>query len=346
MLHEQEEEAEGNRPPSPGWTTALAAALVVGLTVAGVLLFYVVTEYGHLPSSDLGYLRLVLVLTLGVTAVVLVGRVIQGVAERFRGRRHAGLVRDIYRIVAYPVLALVALSAIGVNGYALLAGGTFAGLVIGLASQTALANFVAGIVLVLGRPFEPGDRLTLTTSQYSLLMPAYPPKFYSQDLLIPGFTGVVQDTGLLYTSIRLDEGPVALFPNSIVILGAVIDHNVSERWVRVKYEVPPAVDPARLLDSIRETVAQDDWVVGKKTVKVYINQATLASYVISVDALCAGSREEPPRSALLLRIMKVVAAHLPSGSAGSVAGRANPTVPPPPTGPPPALPGTGSMVPR
>ena len=130
---------------------------------------------------------------------------------------------------------IAVLYTLGVNGYALLAGGTFAGLVIGLASQTALANFVAGVVLLLARPFLPGDRITMSTAQFSMLMPVYPPKFYSQDLLIPGFTGSVQDIGLMYTSVRLDEGPIAWFPNSIVLMAAIILHNVDERWVRVKY---------------------------------------------------------------------------------------------------------------
>jgi small conductance mechanosensitive channel len=327
------------------WSTALAATIVTFLAVAGVALYYFVREYAQLPPDGLGYVRLGLILTLGLASVLLVGRIVQGVSRRFRGRRHAGLVGDIYRIIAYPLLAIVALSAVGVNGYALLAGGTFAGLVVGLASQTALANLVAGVVLVLVRPFEPGDRLTLTTSQYSVLMPAYPPKFYSQDLLIPGFTGTVQDIGLMYTAIRLDEGPIALFPNSIVILGAVIDHNLSERWVRVKYEVPPSVAPDRLLEAVRAEVALDDWVVGKRSVQVYINQATQASYVISVDALCAGNREEPPRSALYLRIMKVVAAQTPTRPPSTAPAQSGPLPPStPPAGPPPALPGANPIT--
>ncbi|MCI4343221.1 MAG: mechanosensitive ion channel family protein [Thermoplasmata archaeon] len=343
MLHE--EASENTHRVRTWWSTALAAAIVTFLAVAGVLLFDLVGQYGRLPSDELGYVRVGLILTLGVASVLLVGRILQGVSERFSGRRHAGLVGDIYRIIAYPLLAIVALSAVGVNGYALLAGGTFTGLVVGLASQTALANLVAGVVLVLVRPFEPGDRLTLTTSQYSVLMPSYPPKFYSQDLLIPGFTGTVQDIGLMYTAIRLDEGPIALFPNSIVILGAVIDHNLSERWVRVKYEVPPSVEPERLLAAVLDAVAQDAWVVGKKSVRVYINQATLASYVISIDALCAGNREEPPRSALYLRIMQVVAAHVPPGTSAPTAPATVPlgTASAPP-GPPPGSPAANPIT--
>jgi small-conductance mechanosensitive channel len=341
----RDEERAAAQRETNWWSTLLAIGLLVLLGVTGVILYYVVVDYGILPTTDSDYLRLALILGLGLVGITIVGRIIQGVTRRWAGHRHAGLVGDVYRIVAYPILAIAALYAIGVNGYALLAGGTFAGLVVGLASQTALANLVAGVVLVLVRPFEPGDRLTLTTSQYSMLMPAYPPKFYSQDLLVPGFTGVVQDIGLMYTALRLDEGTIALFPNSIVILAAVISHNLNERWVRVKYEVPASVDPSRVLAAVRDAVAGDDWVVGKKSVKVYINQATLASYVISIDALCAGNLEEPPRSAMYVRTMKVVAgltpAAAPANAAGPTAGVPQSA---PPTAPPAALPGTNPIT--
>jgi small conductance mechanosensitive channel len=317
-------------PPGPTstssarWSTVLATALVVVLAIAGIVLYTVIGRYKVLPTTDFGYLRIVLIVGLGLVAVVVVGRIIHAITARFSGKRHAGLIVDVYRIVAYTVLVLVALYAIGVNGYALLAGGTFAGLVIGLASQTALSNFVAGIVLLMARPFEPGDRLTFSTWQYGLLMPSYPPRFYSDDMLIPGFTGTVQDIGLMYTELRLDQGPKVVFPNSIVIQGAVVSHGMSERWVRVKYEVPPSIEPRTLLPLIHDAVAKDDWVVGKNSVKVYVNAATMASTVISVDALCAGNLEEPPRSDLYLRIRDVVAslnsptsATDPRGSTGS-----------------------------
>jgi hypothetical protein len=115
--------------------------------------------------------------------------------------------------------------------------------------------------------------------------------------------------------------------------------------VRVKYEVPASVDPSRVLAAVRDAVAGDDWVVGKKSVKVYINQATLASYVISIDALCAGNLEEPPRSAMYVRTMKVVAgltpAAAPANAAGPTAGVPQSA---PPTAPPAALPGTNPIT--
>lgn len=315
------------------WAVPISVGLLALLVFVGALLYYVFESQRLLPTSDAIYLRIALVIGLGVLAVILVGRVIFTTARRFAGPRHAGLISDVYRIVAYTTLALVILYALGVNGYALVAGGTFAGLVIGLASQTALANLVAGVVLLLAQPFLPGDRVTLTSSQFSMLLPSYPPKFFSQDLLIPGFTGNVQDIGLMYTSIRLDDGTTTWFPNSIVILAAVIRHTVDERWVRVKYEIPPTVDPTEAITKIRATVVEDEWVSGKGSVEVFVNQATMTSYIISVDALCYGNLEEPPRSSLYVRIMKVVGSLAPTSAPADRPGFTPPQPAPPPVPP-------------
>ncbi len=322
---------QATEPPGPNrWAFALALSWLVALALSGATLYYLILRSDILAPSYSTYARAALALAFGIAGVIIVGRIVYGIARRFASPRHAGLITDVYRMLAYTVLALVVLYALGVNGYTLLAGGTFAGLVVGLAGQTALANVVAGVVLLIGRPFEPGERLTLTSSQFGFLLPAYPPKFYSQDLLIPGFTGTVQDIGLLYTVMRMDEGPTVSLPNSLVILGALVSHDVHERWVRVKYEVPPTIDPAVAIARIRDAVAADEWVVGKRTVKVYVNQATQSSYVISVDALCSGSMEEPPRSALYIRIIATVAELARAGSRaapGSPDGAADPRPP-------------------
>jgi small conductance mechanosensitive channel len=331
----------GQSAPNRG-AFALALSWILALGIAGAALYYLVLRFHLLPAGTEVYARAGLALAFGILGVVIVGRIIFRISRRFTSPRHAGLITDVYRIAAYAILALVVLYALGVNGYALLAGGTFAGLVIGLAGQTALANVVAGVMLLLARPFVAGDRLTLSSAQFSFLLPSYPPKFYSQDLLIPGFTGVVQDVGLMYTVLRMDEGTTVSLPNSLVILGAVVSHNLHERWVRVKYEVPPSVDPVLALRRVHDAVVADDWVVGKRSVKVLVNQATLTSYVISVDALCAGNMEEPPRSALYLRIMAAISTLAVPGPG---LGGQPPLSPTTPTAPPGPTPGSGTANP-
>jgi small conductance mechanosensitive channel len=291
---------------TPTGTLALTVGMVIAMLVAGVVAYYAVESLHVVPPSYALWLRVAVVAAIGYLVVVVVGRMLLAAAQRWTGAKHAGLIHSAYRLIAYVVLALAVLYAAGVNGYALLAGGTFAGLVIGLASQTALANFVAGIVLLVARPFEPGDRITVVSSQYSFLLPSYPPKFFSQDLLMPGFTGVVQDIGLVFTVLGLDDGPTVTLPNSLVIGAAIVGHSLPERWVRVKYEVSPSVPPEKLLPRLTEVVQNNNWVIRPELVRVFVNQATLTSYIVSIDAMCRGNLEEPPRSAIYLDLIRVV----------------------------------------
>ncbi|EQD44122.1 MscS Mechanosensitive ion channel, partial [mine drainage metagenome] len=83
-------------------------------------------------------------------------------------------------------------------------------------------------------------------------------------------------------------------------------------WVRTKYEVAPGTDLRRLLPLIREAVQRNDWVVDPEKVRVLVNQATASSAVISVDALCRGNAEEPPRSAILMDIVDAVRSTAPA----------------------------------
>ncbi len=278
-----------------GAAIVLAATLYLFLGVRGVV-----------PSSLDRYLVAALVAGVGVLLILFVGRALRRESERRLGPDRAYRVLDVYRLVAYVVVVLVVLYALGINGTALLAGGTFAGLVIGLAAQTALGNVIAGVTLLVVRPFREGDRITVSTWQYPFLGPAYPPKFYSDDLLVIGFTGVLRSIGIAYTVLRRDDGTLVRLPNNVVIQAAVLAHDVAERWVRTKYEVSPDVDPKVLLPLAEERLRQNPWVTQPGSLRVSVGAATTTSYVIVVDALCRGALEEPPRSDILIELIHLV----------------------------------------
>jgi small conductance mechanosensitive channel len=281
---------------------AVAVLTVVALTIAGVGLYYLATVYHVIPTSYSLLVRLGIALALGVGAVVVIQGIVRRLAQRFLGPRRASLAVSFFQLVAYLVLAAVLLLLAGVSSIAVLAGGTFAGLVLGLAAQTVLSNVIAGVMLLFVRPFNPGERVTMATWQYSLIAPAYPPKFYSNDTLVPGYTGTIGDVGIVYTAIRMDDGTRVRIPNSIVVQAALFSHEMSERWVRTKYEIPPELDPQPLIADLEKRLPENNWVVRPELLKVYLASVTLTSQVIVVDAMCRGSMEDPPRSAILLDI--------------------------------------------
>lgn len=189
-------------------------------------------------------------------------------------------------------------------GTALAAGG-FAGLVLGLAAQDVLANIFGGIMIVISRPYKVGDRVTVSTWQYGLLAPTYPPKFFSNDFLIPGYTGTVTDISLLYTTIFTDDQIPVKIPNSIMIQAAIFIHNGEEkRKVRTKYEVSKDIDPDVLINVLKEKIKKLDFVIEEPSIKVL--ETTLNTYILGIDTICKTIYEEPPRSEILKIVMRTV----------------------------------------
>jgi small-conductance mechanosensitive channel len=289
-------------------TLEWAILALVLIFVLGFVAYDVVATYHLLPLSLHEVFLILLTIVLGAVVIRILDRAVARAGNRWQNPRRTSLVRSVVSFAAYILLAVVVIGEVGVGGVELLAAGGFLGIILGLASQTALANLVAGVVLLFVRPMAPQDRVTVTTWQYGLLAPTYPPKFYSQDFLIPGFTGQVVSLGIMYSDLRLDDGTLIKIPNNILIQAAVVVHPIEGRWVRVKYEVPPTVDPALLLPRVQEALAHDPWILEPERIQIYVNQATQAGYVISVDAHCRGTLEDPPRSSILMTLMAVVRA--------------------------------------
>jgi small-conductance mechanosensitive channel len=283
-----------------------ALVVITVLIAAGVTLYYLLYTLNLIPISFHTFVKVVATAVLGYLAITVIGRQVQKGAVKAMGTKRGATAYYTYRIVSYVALILLILGIAGVSGTALLAGGTFAGLIIGLAGNTVLSNVIAGILLLLARPFAVGDRVTITTWQYGMSMVNYSPKFYSLDRLIPGFTGVVEDIGLTYSVIKLDEGPMIKMPNNVVIQAAFIDENLKERWVRVRYELSSKAELDEILDALTKTVRMNEWVADPDSVRILVEAITQNSIVIIIDALCKGSHEEQPRSSILIDLARVV----------------------------------------
>ena len=149
-------------------------------------------------------------------------------------------------IATGTVLALFKLA--GVSLESIYIGAGFAGIVLGLASQTVLSNVFAGILLVFADPFRPGDRVSLIGSQYGMLAPSYP-----HEAMSPAYSGTVEDVGLTYTIVALDGGGLAKVPNGVVLLAMVI---VGRGAVvhRVRMTLPFSVPIAELEAALPEVV--------------------------------------------------------------------------------------------
>jgi small conductance mechanosensitive channel len=213
----------------------LAAAL-------GLLLFVVFTVFNHRFLNDFNGPE-VLFLEAGAIVLVafLVGRAVTGATNALMARRggvsraHAVRLFLNLLIAVGAVLALFRLAGVSVESIFL--GSALAGIVLGLAAQTVLANVFAGLLLVVADPFRPGDRVAIVSGSYGALPPSYP-----HELMYPTYTGVVDDVGLIYTVLRLDTGGTAQVPNSVVLGALVLRRNPGiARSLRVRMTFPQSV---------------------------------------------------------------------------------------------------------
>ncbi|MCX7847180.1 MAG: mechanosensitive ion channel family protein, partial [bacterium] len=121
------------------------------------------------------------------------------------GRRGDAAMADVLRLVGrvasgtlVVVGVITALDTLGLKVNAIIAGLGLSGFAIGLATRDALTNVLSGLLIIVYRPFERGDRVMVT-----------------------GIEGVVEAVDLRYTTLRAEDRSV-LIPNSTMLNSTVV----------------------------------------------------------------------------------------------------------------------------
>jgi len=140
---------------------------------------------------------------LGASAIRSASRDIQALSQTRVGPSAGSILGYVATTAGYLVLVFGLLALLNVNPASLLVGGALIGAIVGLAAQQTLGNYFAGLVLLLARPYVPGERITIHNGGMG-----------------GEFTGTVVDAGVMYTVILTDVGEVKL-PNSGVLASAI-----------------------------------------------------------------------------------------------------------------------------
>jgi small conductance mechanosensitive channel len=111
-----------------------------------------------------------------------------------------GFVGNISYGVLVIAVVLAAVDSLGVNVTSLMAIVAAAGLAVGLALKDSLANFAAGVMIIIFRPFKIGDFITAG-----------------------GTAGVVDEIGLFATLMHTPDNQRIIVPNSGIIGGNIIN---------------------------------------------------------------------------------------------------------------------------
>ena len=193
--------------------------------------------FGPLPPLEFQLVEAGTILLLGFLVARSFGSAIRGALRSERTARHSVVVILFVDALVGVAVVLALLHIFGVSLESVFLGSAFAAIVVGLASQTVLSNVFAGFMIVLGRPFVVGQRVSLISSSYAVIWPSYP-----HEMAYPVYTGIVEDIELLYTVLRLDDGRQARVPSSVALAAMVVRLEIGEPYLlRVRVTLPHSV---------------------------------------------------------------------------------------------------------
>lgn len=157
--------------------------------------------------------------------------------------------------------ALLVIPQIRAVAGGLLASSAVLGIIIGLASQQVLGNFMAGLVIALTQPLRIGDRVTYANEE-----------------------GTVEEIGLTYTFIRTLEQRRLVVPNSKLASETIVNSTIrsTETVADVKVPLPLSADVRAAIAALREEVA------GDRGADVYLDSLDTTANVV----VCAVADDE------------------------------------------------------
>jgi small-conductance mechanosensitive channel len=129
------------------------------------------------------------------------------------------------KFIIYTVAVVIALDLLGVNVLPLIAGAGVAGIAIGFAAKDTLSNLIAGVLLIIDRPFEVGDRIEVWSA------PAGSATW-----------GDVIDIGLRATKIKTTDNIIIIIPNNEIMVRDIINYTIISENIRVRINIGIAYD--------------------------------------------------------------------------------------------------------
>ncbi len=157
--------------------------------------------------------------------------------------------------IIYSIAVVIALDVIGVNVMPFVAGAGVAGIAIGFAAKDTLSNLIAGVLLIIDRPFEIGDRIEIWSN----------PKGTAS-------WGDVIDIGLRATRIKTTDNLVVVIPNNEIMKRDIVNYTAMSTMIRVRINIGVAydtdIDKAKKV--ILEVASGADWILDRPQPKVVV----------------------------------------------------------------------------
>jgi small-conductance mechanosensitive channel len=180
-------------------------------------------------------------------AVLLVTFVVARIVDRRFARRdlppevvtrYQVLRRSVFTLIVFVgvLSALLVIPQIRAVATGILASSAVIGIIVGFAAQRTIGNFIAGLLIAFAQPVRLGDYVETA-----------------------GITGVVEEIGLTYTFIRVEDNDRLVVPNEKIASDTILNASIRSRkkLAHVTVQVPLDTDLEAARTVLRE-VAQDE----------------------------------------------------------------------------------------
>lgn len=159
-----------------------------------------------------------------------------------RSKVDATLVGFTSNIVYASLMVFVVLAALGQLGIettSFIAILGAAGLAIGLSLQGSLANFAAGVMMIMFRPFKAGDFVE-----------------------VAGVAGVIEEINIFTTQLRTGDNKTMFIPNGNIMSGNIINYSVKPtRRVDMVFGIGYDDDLLKAKSLLEEILAADERIL-------------------------------------------------------------------------------------
>jgi small-conductance mechanosensitive channel len=180
-------------------------------------------------------------------AVLLVTFVVARIVDRRFARRdlppevvtrYQVLRRSVFTLIVFVgvLSALLVIPQVRAVATGILASSAVIGIIVGFAAQRTIGNFIAGLLIAFAQPLRLGDYVETA-----------------------GFTGVVEEIGLTYTFIRIEDNDRLVVPNENIASDTIRNSSIRSRkkLAHVTVQVPLDTDLEAVRTLLREA-AQDE----------------------------------------------------------------------------------------
>lgn len=201
-----------------------------------------------------------------------VARGVQGLIARILGSRKVdpiivSFVEHLAYIAMLTFVVIAALAQLGIQTTSFIAVIGAAGLAIGLALQGSLANFAAGFLMIIFKPFKAGDYIDGG-----------------------GASGTVEKIEVFTTTLNTVDNKVVIIPNAKMMGDNIVNYSAKDtRRVDLDFSVSFANDTDKVRACLMDVVKNDSRIMKSPETAILVKELAGGSVVFQVRSWVKGA---------------------------------------------------------